>query len=141
MTTESLELSTRRAAELLLTLSAAGEIGVGLLVALLPGTVMGLLLGAPVTGTAAVAARMMGIAVVGLGLTWWPDRNSLDALRRSQLAAGFIGFNVGVGLLFLFYAWAADRTLPVSWLVAAVHLLAAGAFAVIVIRAGAATAR
>ena len=55
--------AARRVAEWLLTVSAVGEISVGLLGALLPGRVMELLLGAPVEGTGVIGARMMGIAV------------------------------------------------------------------------------
>jgi hypothetical protein len=122
--------SARRAAELVFTLSAIGEIAVGLLVAVLPASVMGLLLGAPLDGTGVVAARMMGIAVAALGLAWWPDRNRLDPQRLREVAPAFIGFNLGVGIVFLAWGWTIGRALQVSWLVAAVHLLAASALAV-----------
>jgi hypothetical protein len=133
MNAESIEpgTGTRRAAEWLFTLSAVGEIGVGLLVALLPGPIMGLLLGAPLAGTGTVAARMTGIAIAALGIAWWPDRSSLDPRRLRQVAAGFIGYNLGMGLLLLAYAWTAGEPLPVTWLVAAAHLLAGCAFAVV----------
>ena len=123
--------SARRAAELLLTLGAAGEIGVGLLVAALPALVMGLLLGAPLDGTGELAARMMGIAAAALGLSWWPDRKRLDPRRLREVAPSFVGYNLGVGLLFLARSVATGRTLSVSSLVAAVHLLVAVAFAVV----------
>lgn len=123
--------SARRAAELLLTLGAAGEIGVGLLVAALPALVMGLLLGAPLDRTGELAARIMGIAAAALGLSWWPDRNRLDPRRLRQIAPSFVGYNLGVGLLFLARSVAIGRALSVSSLVAAVHLLLAVAFAVI----------
>ena len=128
----------RRAAEWLFTLMALGEIGVGILLALLPGPMSGILLGVPLDGTAAVATRMLGIAVAALGIAWWPDRRRLDPQRSRQVAAGFLVYNLGVGLLFLGYAWTADRALPVSWLVAAVHLLAGCTFIVLVNRASAA---
>jgi hypothetical protein len=114
---------------LLFTASALGEIAVGIAVAVFPGTVMGWLLGAAIEGTGVVVARMAGIAVAALGLTWWVDRRRLNDQRLRQGAAGFIVYNLGVGLLFLVYAWTADRALPVSWLVAAVHLVAGGAYA------------
>jgi hypothetical protein len=123
--------SARRAAEVLLTLGAAGEIGVGLLVAALPALVMGLLLGAPLDRTGELAARIMGIAAAALGLSWWPDRNRLDPRRLRQIAPSFVGYNLGVGLLFLARSVAIGRALSVSSLVAAVHLLVAVAFAAI----------
>jgi hypothetical protein len=126
---------TRRLAEWLFTVCAIGEIGVGLLVATLPADIIGLLLGAALDRTGTVVARMMGIAILGLGLAWWPDRHRLDAQRRRQVAPGFVTYNVGVGCLFLFYAWTTERPVPLSWLVAAVHLLAGGTFAVLATRA------
>ena len=133
--------SARRAAEMVFTLSAAGEIGVGLLVAVLPATVMGLLLGSPLDGAGAAAARMMGIAVAALGVAWWPDRNRLDPRRLREVAPAFIGFNLGVGLVFLAASWTSGRALSMSSLVAAVHLLAASALAIIVSRTPAPPAR
>ena len=125
----------RHTAEWLFALIALGEIGIGLLGTLFPAAVIGFLLGAPIEGTGAVAARLAGIAVASVGISWWPDRNRLDAERLRQIAAGFIVYNLGVGLLFVAYAWTADRLLPVAWLVAAVHLFAGGAFVVIMNRA------
>jgi hypothetical protein len=127
--------SARRVAEIVLTLGAAGEIGVGLVVTMLPGGVMGLLLGAPVDGTGVVVARMMGIAVAALGLAWWPDRNRLEPQRLSEVAPVFIGYNLGVGLVFMAYSWAIGQWLQVSSLVAAVHLLLAVALVIAVSRA------
>jgi hypothetical protein len=126
--------AARRAAELLLTLGAAGEIGVGLLLVSLPAFVTGLLLGAPLDGTGEIVARMMGIAVAALGLSWWPDRRRLDPRRLREVAPSFVGYNLGVGLLFLARSVAMGRTLSVPSLVAAVHLLVAGAFVATILR-------
>jgi uncharacterized membrane protein AbrB (regulator of aidB expression) len=95
---------------------------------------MGLLLGAPLDGTGALAARMMGIAAAALGLSWWPDRNRLEPRRLREVARSFVGYNLGVGLLFLARSVAMGRALSVSALVAAVHLLVAIAFAATILR-------
>jgi hypothetical protein len=124
----SRETWVRRGVRLMFAASALGELAVGIAAAVFPGAVTGFLLGAPVDGTGTVVARMAGIAVAALGLGWWIDKDRLDDRRLRQIAAGFTGYNLGVGLLFLGYAWNADRALPVSWLVAAVHLLVAGAY-------------
>ena len=134
----SIEISPRRAAEWLFTLIALGEIAVGILLTLLPGRMTGILLGVPLDGTAAVATRMLGIAVAAVGVAWWPDRNRLDPQRLRQVAAGFLVYNLGVGVLFLAYAWTADRALPMSWLVGAVHLLVGCTFIALMSRAPAA---
>lgn len=124
----------RPAAELLLTLSATAEIGVGLVVALLPIEAMQLLLGAPLDAAGAAAARVMGVAAAALGVAWWPDRRRLDPHRMRQVAAGFVAYNLGAGLAFLAYALTVDRPPLMPWLVAAVHLLAGGTFAVLASR-------
>ena len=112
---------------LLIEASAIGELAVGIGVALFPRTVSGLLLGAPIEGIGAVIARLAGVAVAALGLTWWSARSSLDQWL-TPIAPGFFGYNLGVGLLFLSYALAATASVTVAWLVAAVHLLAGFAF-------------
>lgn len=123
-----------RAARLIFTLGALGEMVVGLLVALFPGPVMGFLLGAPLDSTGAVAARMIGITVAALGVTWWANRKSLDTRRLHEFAGGFLIYNFGVGFLFLAHAAMADRSLPIAWLVAAGHLLLGSAYLIAVLR-------
>ncbi len=123
-----------RAARGIFTLGAVGEIGAGLLVALLPGVGMGFLLGAPLDATGTVAARIVGITLAALGVTWWVGRKSLDARRLYESSGGFLIYNFGVGLLFLVHAATADRALPVSWIVAAAHLLLGAAYLVAVLR-------
>ena len=118
-----------RAVGPLLAASALGEIVVGVALAILPGAIMGFLLGGvPVEGTAAIVTRLAGIAIAALGLAWWADRGLFDKHRLRRVAGGFLVYNVGVGLLFLVYAWTADRLLLVPWVVAAAHLLVGGAF-------------
>ena len=111
----------------LFAVAALGELGVGLAALGFPEAVAEFLLAAPIEGVGAVLARMAGIAVVALGLTWWLARGDL-AERLPCLAPGFIGYNLGVGLLFLSYALGADRPVPVPWLIAELHLLAGLAF-------------
>ena len=109
--------------------SALGEMAVGLAVAAWPGPVMGVLLGAPVAGTAAVAACMGGIAVAALGASWWVGRPQPGDARPGRLAASYLGYNAGVGLLFLAHACSAESLLVVAWAVAATHLAAAVIYA------------
>ena len=74
----------QRAMKLLIEASAIGELGVGIAVVLFPRTVSGLLLGAPIQGTGAVIARLVGVAVAALGLTWWFRRGDRIARREIQ---------------------------------------------------------
>ena len=123
-----------RAARLIFTLGALGEIGVGLLVTLFPGPVMGFLLGAPLDSAGTVAARMIGITVAALGVTWWAGRRGLDTRRLYENAGGFLVYNLGVGILFLAHAATTAHALPVAWLVAAGHLLLGSAYLMAVLR-------
>jgi hypothetical protein len=123
-----------RIAPRLLVVAALGELAVGLAVLVSPGPVTELLLAATLAGVGLVVARVLGIAVIALGLTWWLARSFLHQQLKC-IAPGFISYNLGVGLLFLFYALAATRPVPLSWAVALVHLLQGLTFtATVVIR-------
>ncbi|MBL8529097.1 MAG: hypothetical protein JNL68_15530 [Burkholderiales bacterium] len=108
--------------------AALGELGVGFAVLAFPEALAEFLLAAPIEGVGVVIARMLGIALAALGLTWWLARRDLTE-RRLRLAPGFVGYNLGVGFLFLSYAMAANGPVPVPWLIAELHLLIGLAFA------------
>ncbi|HXX84173.1 MAG TPA: hypothetical protein VEN29_09340 [Casimicrobiaceae bacterium] len=123
-----------RAVRLLIAGSAVGELAVGIAATVAPGALTNFLLGATVEGTGAVVARMAGIAVAALGLGWWIDRSRLDLSRLRRVAGSYLVYNFGIGALFLAYASTADRVILVSWMVAVIHLVAAGAFIVALAR-------
>jgi hypothetical protein len=121
-----------RIASWLFALGAVGELAAGIAVLAFPGPVMGLLLAAPLVGIGLVIARMLGIAVIALGMTWWLARSDLHRQLR-RMAPGFIGYNLGVGMLFLLYALVVTRPVPLSWAVALVHLLVGLAFSTTIV--------
>jgi hypothetical protein len=55
-----------------LPFGAVGEIATGLALLVVPGLVGQLLLGEALTGVAIPIARVLGIALVGLGIACWP---------------------------------------------------------------------
>ena len=120
-----LRFGAQRAAVLLFSLSALGEIGVGVFVLPFP-QLAALLLDAPLDGPGLLVARGLGGAALALGLTWWIARN--DARARARCTAGFIIYNVAVGALFAFQALQAARP-ALPGMVGVVHLVAGGAFA------------
>ena len=61
----------------LLTLIAVAEAGTGVALIVLPSLVGRLLLGAELTGVAIPVARVTGIALVALGVVWFPGRTAL----------------------------------------------------------------
>ena len=117
--------AARRAGALLLTLAALGEMAVGVLVAAFPA-VAPVLLGAPLEGNGLVVARMMGLAILVIGLTWWLSRSESDRIARH--APGFLLYNIGIGLLFAVTATSAPLPL-IPWLVAIAHLGTGAVFA------------
>jgi hypothetical protein len=125
--------SARRAAELLFLLSTLGEMGVGIAVLAFP-EILALLLDMRLDAAGLLAARMLGSAVLAIGITWWVARR--DPQRISRYAAGFIVYNLGFGVLFVFTAAHASRP-ALPCLVAVVHLLAgAGMVAAVLLRVG-----
>ncbi len=116
-----------RAARLLFAASAAGEIGVGALALAFP-QILALLLAAPLDASGLLVARMLGSAVLALGVTWWISRNEPLPQLSSRYAAGFVIYNLGMGVLFLLRALAPPES-ALPWVVAIVHVSAGLAFA------------
>jgi hypothetical protein len=108
-----------RAAHVVLALATLGEVGIGIAGLVYP-QIIALLMDARLDAGGLMVARMLGVAVLALGLTWWVARD--DPRRVVRHAAGFLVYNFGIGVLFaLVAASAAQPALPA--LVAALHLL------------------
>ena len=129
-----LEFSSRRstamrAATLVVTLMSIGEALVGVAIVAVPREVALLLIDVTLDVRGQIVARMLGVAVLALGITWWMARG--DADRRSPHSAGFIVYNLGVGALF---GWAAlgARQPALPWIVCIAHLTAGVAFGMLV---------
>jgi hypothetical protein len=123
--------ASERAATFVVTLMAIGETSVGMLLLAFPRELVLLLIDATLDVRGVIVARMLGVAVLALGITWWMGRRDVE--RLSRYAAGFIVYNVGVGLLF---GWAAPaaRHPVLTWTVCAIHLAAGVGFGVFVRR-------
>lgn len=106
---------------MIFTVCAIAEIAVGVVVLVVPGF-LSLLLGASLEAQGLLVARMLGVAALALGLTWWKVPG--DARLFHGVAPGFLAYNVGVGALFGVAALTATRPV-IPWLVAAYHLAAA----------------
>lgn len=126
-------MSIQRAAQFLFTLSALGEIAIGIVALLFP-QIVALLLATSLDGTGQLIARMLGSAVLALGVTWWLARRDPFPQLMSRYAAGFLVYNVGIALLFLVRALVvAAPALPL--VVAIVHVLAGLGFLAAVVTA------
>ncbi len=77
----------------LLIFAAAAEAATGLALLCLPSLVGRLLIGAELTGIAIPLARVLGLALVGLGAACWPGRSALcGMLTYSVLATGYLAW-------------------------------------------------
>jgi len=114
--------------DLVMTLVSIGEILVALAILALPREVASLLVDVDLDGRGLIIVRIMGIAILALGVTWW--KAARDAGRLSLYSAGFVVYNVGVGALFGWAALAASHPV-LPWIVCAVHLVAGVTFGVL----------
>jgi hypothetical protein len=117
-----------RTAGRVMALIAIGEMSVAVAILVAPREVALLLADVALEGRALLIARMLGVALLALGVTWWQARG--DAERLSRYAAGFIVYNVGVGALFGWAALGASH-IAIPWLVCVVHLTAGVAWLVL----------
>ena len=68
-----------------LVLAAIGEAATGLALLILPSLVVRLLFGAELTGVSIPVARVLGIALIGLGVACWPGPALLGMLTYGAL--------------------------------------------------------
>ena len=80
-----------------LLLAAVGEAATGLALLMVPSLVGRLLLGEELTGVAIPVARVLGIALIALGVACWPGRTTLcGMLTYSSLVTLYLAY-VGLG--------------------------------------------
>ena len=75
-----------------LLFAAVGEIATGLALLIMPGLVVRSLLGAELAGVALPLARVLGIALVALGVACWPGATAIfGMLAYGALVALYLG--------------------------------------------------
>ena len=74
----------------LLVLAAIGEAATGLALLIVPSLVVRLLFGAELTGVAIPVARVLGIALIALGVACWPGPALLGMLTYSALVTLYL---------------------------------------------------
>ncbi len=114
--------------DFVMTLMSTGEMLIAVAILALPREVTLMLVDADLDGRGVIVARMLGVAVLALGTTWWTARR--DTERSLRYSPGFIVYNLGVGTLFGWAALAAGQPV-VPWIVCVVHLVAGVAFGVL----------
>ena len=95
-----------------LTVAAVLEVATGMALLIVPSLVGRLLFGAEFTGVANPAARVTGIALLGLGVGCWPGSTAL---------CGMLTYSALVTLYLLYLAIRAEWVGPLLWPVVALH--------------------
>jgi hypothetical protein len=100
-----------------LLLAAVGELATGLALLIVPSLVGRLLLGAGLEGAAIPVARVLGTALIGLGVACWPGRTALcGMLTYSVLTTAFLAY-LGIR---------GDWVGPLLWPAVVLHAIIAG---------------
>ena len=90
-----------------LILAAVGEAATGVALLIVPSLVGQLLLGDELTGVAIPVARVIGIALIALGVACWPDTPLVGMLTYSAavtLYLAYLGFAGGLSGILLWPA-------------------------------------
>jgi len=96
----------------LLTLAASAEAATGLALLVAPSLVGQLLLGAEGTGVAIPIARVLGIALIALGVACWPGRTAL---------CGMLTYSAAVTLYLLYLGIRGNWVGPLLWPAVVLH--------------------
>lgn len=127
MTNGTNPMGRARAARLIFSVCALGEMSFGVLCLVFP-QLLAVVMNASLDSMGLLVTRMLGVAILGLGVTWWSGRNEPSRYLVSRYFAGFLIWNIGMAALFLARAIVApEPALP--WLVVVAHALAAVVFA------------
>jgi hypothetical protein len=95
----------------LLLITGLAEIATGLALLIVPALVGRLLLGTELAGVAIPVARVLGIALMALGVACWPGTPLCGMLTYNALGAGYFAY------LAIGGQWAG----PLLWPVAGLH--------------------
>jgi hypothetical protein len=95
----------------LLTLAAIGETATGLALLIVPSLVVRLLFDAEIVGVGVVMSRLVGIALIGLGVACWPGPALL----------GMITYGALVTLYLLYLGIRGDWVGPLLWPAVVLH--------------------
>jgi hypothetical protein len=95
----------------LLALAAVVEAATGLALIVAPSLVGRLLLGAEFTGVAMPVARVLGIALIALGVACWPGPALLGMLTYGALVTAYL----------LYLALGGERIAPLLWPAVVLH--------------------
>jgi hypothetical protein len=103
----------------LLIIVALGEAATGLAFLIAPSLVAQMLFGQELTGVAIALARVIGIALIALGVACWPG----------PALAGMLTYSAGVALYLAYLAFVGGLTGALLWPAVALHVFLTGVLA------------
>lgn len=95
-----------------LLLAAVGEVSTGLALLIVPSLVGRWLFGEELSGVAIPVARVLGIALIALGVACWPGRTAL---------CGMLTYSVLVTLYLAYLGLGGERVGPLLWTAVVLH--------------------
>jgi len=114
----------------LLTIAAAGESLTGLAFILAPEATTRFILGAKPNVAGVMLGRVVGVALMAIGIACWGARNDTGSATRSGTLKAITFYSAGVGLLLVLFAAIAKTGSIVLWSAGVLHLALAAAFAI-----------
>jgi hypothetical protein len=113
----------------LLAVAAALECLTGVAAIVIPGIVIALLLGVEPSSAALMTGRLLGVALLSLGIACWYATTDKGGSARTGTLRAITLYNAGVGLLLVVFAATGMATGLMAWIAAVLHLGLAVAFA------------
>lgn len=112
--------------KLLLAVTAIGEGATGLLLLLLPSLVLALLLGVEAAPPIAlVVARILGVALLAIGVACWHAWGDAGSRARAGLLAAVLWYDAGAAAVLVYAGTALGVAGVALWPAVVVHVLLA----------------
>ncbi len=106
----------------LLRIAAALECFTGVAVLVAPGALIALLLGIAPTGAVLMVGRVLGVALLPLGIVCWGATTDLGSPARTGTLGAITLYNAGVGVLLVVFAATGMASGWLAWVVGILHL-------------------
>jgi len=113
----------------LLAIAAVVECLTGVAIILVPGIVIALLLGVEPNSAAIMIARLLGVALLCIGIACWGATGDTVGSARTGTLRAITLYNAGVGLSLVAYAAGGMAHGWLVWIASILHLCLATAFA------------
>jgi len=106
----------------LLIVMSIVEAGAGLALVAVPSLIASLLFGTPLEGAMpVVVGRLVGVALLSLGVMCWLARDDVDSRAAAGVVGGMLVYNTGATALFLYGMFGQGLIGMLTWIAIIVH--------------------